>query len=102
MTHMILSQNTKEIDMAKKKSNDMGPQQIAVLDRGWIYVGKTVEQGDKLVIEDARCIRYWGTTRGIGQLALEGPTLTTKLDPVGRVVVPMRAVISVIACKSAW
>jgi hypothetical protein len=81
---------------------NMGPQQIVVLDRGWVYVGKTEEQGDKLVIEDARCIRYWGTTRGLGQLAAEGPTRDTKLDPVGRLIAPMRAVISVIACKSEW
>lgn len=81
---------------------NMGPQQIVVLDRGWVYVGKTEEQGDKLVIEDARCIRYWGTTRGLGQLAADGPTRDTKLDPVGRLKAPMRAVISIIACKSEW
>ena len=81
---------------------NMGPQQIVVLDRGWVYVGKTEEQGDKLVIEDARCTRYWGTTRGLGQLAADGPTRDTKLDPVGRLIAPMRAVISIIACKSEW
>lgn len=84
------------------EQTNMGPQQIVVLDRGWVYVGKAAEQGDKLVIEDARCIRYWGTTRGLGQLAADGPTPNTKLDPVGRLIAPMRAVISVIACKTAW
>lgn len=84
------------------KTADMGPQQIVVLDRGWVYVGKTDRRGDELVIEDAKCIRYWGTTRGLGQLADGGPTSNTKLDPVGRLIAPMRAVISIIACKTAW
>ena len=84
------------------KTAEMGPQQIVVLDRGWVYVGATARQDDELVIKDARCIRYWGTTRGLGQLADTGPTDKTKLDPVGTVVAPMRAVIHRIACKSNW
>lgn len=80
----------------------MGPQQIVIADRGWVYVGKSREVGDQLVIEDARCIRRWGTTRGLGQLAADGPTPDTTLDPMGLLVVPMRAVIARIACKSAW
>lgn len=86
----------------KTKQTDMGPQQIVVADRGWVWVGRTAEQGDKVVISDARNVRYWGTKRGIGQLALEGPQPDTKLDPAGTVVVPARAVIAVIACKSSW
>ena len=85
-----------------KKEVDMGPQQIVVLDRGWVLVGKTAEDGDTLVITDARCIRYWGTTAGLGQLAESGPTDKTKLDPLGRVVAPLRAVIAIIACKTDW
>jgi len=81
---------------------DMGPQQIAVLDRGWVYVGKCRQQGDQLVIQDARCVRIWGTTFGLGQLAASGPTPNTKLDAVGTVVAPIRALIHLIACKSAW
>lgn len=85
-----------------QKPQQMGPQQIVVLDRGWVLVGKTEEAGDKLVISDARCIRYWGTTSGLGQLAKSGPTEKTKLDPMGRVIAPMRAVIAIIACKTSW
>ena len=53
-------------------------------------------------IENARCVRYWGTTRGLGELADGGPTKNTKLDPMGTVVLPTRAVIGVLACKSEW
>ncbi len=80
----------------------MGPQQIVILDRGWVLVGKTDQVGDDVVITDARCIRYWGTTRGLGELAESGPTKTTKLDPMGRVIAPRRAVIAIVACTTAW
>lgn len=80
----------------------MGPQQIVIADRGWVWVGQAKRERDVLVVENCRTIRYWGTTRGLGELAESGPTGTTKLDPVGRLVVPMRAVIGIIACKSAW
>ena len=69
---------------------------IVVLDRGFVYVGDAEISGDWCVITDARNIRYWGTTKGLGELAQNGPTSKTKLDAVGTVRAPMRAVISVI------
>lgn len=87
---------------SQEKPNDMGPQQIIIADRGWVWVGKSRVDGDDLVIEDARCIEYWGTTRGLGQLAEDGPTANTKLDVVGRIRVSRRAVIARIACKREW
>lgn len=103
----VIGEERKNMATTKRKGptqslQPMGPQQIVVLDRGWVLVGKTEESGDKLVISDARCIRYWGTTAGLGQLADSGPTEKTKLDPMGCVIAPLRAVIAVIACKSTW
>ena len=69
---------------------------IVVCDRGFIYVGNVVHDGDWCVISNARNIRYWGTTRGLGELAINGPTEKTKLDEVGTVRVPARAVINII------
>jgi hypothetical protein len=86
-------------------SPSAGPVKIVVLDRGFVYVGRVDPQveGDMLVIRNARNIRVWGTTRGLGELALEGPKPDTKLDAVGTVRAPMRAVISVIdAEQSKW
>lgn len=74
---------------------------IAVLDRGFVYVGDCEHDGEWLTITSARNIRYWGTERGLGQLALEGPTDKTKLDAVGTVRVPARAVISLIDTEAA-
>ena len=76
---------------------------IVVADRGFVWVGNVCVSGDWCIITDGRNIRYWGTTRGLGQLALEGPTKDTKLDPITTVRIPMRAVIAVIDTEvSKW
>lgn len=69
---------------------------IVVLDRGFVYVGQVEHDGDWCVITEASNVRYWGTERGLGQLALEGPTDKTRLDVVGTVRAPARAVISIL------
>ncbi len=69
---------------------------VVVLDRGFVYVGNATCDDDWCVISDARNIRVWGTTAGLGELVQNGPTPKTELDVVGTVRAPMRAVISVI------
>lgn len=63
---------------------------IAVLDRGFIYVGEVATDNEWCHITDAWNIRRWGTEHGLGQL-VEGPTENTKLDRVGRVRAPLHA-----------
>lgn len=75
---------------------------IIVLDRGFVYVGYVKIEGKMVTIENARNIRRWGTTKGLGELANDGPTPNTKLDHVGTVTVPLRAVNHVIECKKEW
>ena len=53
---------------------------IVVLDRGWIVVGLVSYDGDWTVIRDASVIRNWGTSRGLGEIAANGPTEKTILD----------------------
>ena len=75
---------------------------IVVLDRGFVYVGRVTVDGDWCLIADAKNIRFWGTTKGLGEL-VNGPTAATKLDAVGNVRAPLRAVISIIdASADAW
>lgn len=88
----------KTVTQAKAKAR---PTQIVVADRGFVYVGLVALDGGWVVVREARNIRYWGTTRGLGQLALEGPAATTRLDPVGTVRIPGRAVISLIDTEAA-
>ena len=58
---------------------------IVILQRGWVFIGRWTEDGDNCGLDNAYSIRYWGTTKGLGQLALEGKTDKTKLDKAGRV-----------------
>lgn len=77
--------------------------QIAVLDRGFVYVGTCTVQDGILVIADARCIRRWGTSKGLGELATSGPQPNTKMDAAGTVRAPLQSVIHLIDCAaSAW
>ena len=74
---------------------------IVVADRGFVYVGDADHDGEWCVVTDARNIRYWGTERGLGQLALEGPNDKTKLDAVGVVRIPSHAVMHIIDTECA-
>lgn len=71
---------------------------IAVLERGFVYVGQCSIWNDWLTIEGARCVRRWGTTQGLGQLAAEGPTPKTVLDAPGTIEAPLNSVIHLIRC----
>ncbi|MFP4294915.1 MAG: hypothetical protein ACLFQH_03710, partial [Halothiobacillaceae bacterium] len=51
----------------------------------------------------ARNIRDWGTTQGLGEIALSGPTRKTILDPAGVVVAPVGSMLFYLECnESAW
>ena len=80
-----------------------GAYQIVVLDRGFVYVGDCLVEGDTLVIREARNLRRWRTSRGLGQLALEGPRPDTVTDPCGTVRAPLRALIHTLDTeRSLW
>lgn len=72
-----------------------GEYKIVVLDRGFVYVGAAKIDGDFVVIQNAKNIRVWGTTNGLGEL-VSGPLQKTVLDRVGTVRAPLRALISLI------
>ncbi len=80
--------------MQKKES--LSGYAVVVADRGFVYVGKTEIDDQWCVISNARNIRVWGTKNGLGELVLNGPLADTKLDLIGTVRIPMRAIISVI------
>lgn len=75
------------------------PMRIVVLDRGFVVVGAVSEVGDYVVIDDCRCVRRWGTTGGLGQLASCGPLAETKLDPQPRTRVHKLQVVQMIDCE---
>jgi hypothetical protein len=75
---------------------------IAVLDRGWVIAGNCVREAEVLRIDNAKCIRRWGTTKGLGEIAETGPTDKTVLDPIGTVDVPWAAVKILIVCQRVF
>lgn len=59
-----------------------GGIRICILQRGWVVVGKYSQIGSECKLTDANVIRVWGTTKGLGELAINGPIPEkTKLDP---------------------
>lgn len=65
-------------------------RRIVVIESGWVFIGVWHSANEVLRIPahltEAACIRRWGTTAGLGQLALNGPTDETILDPCGIVI----------------
>ena len=86
--------------LTQSAQRDLGIQ-IVIVDRGFVFAGKTKVDGDFCQVNDAKCIRIWGTKNGLGEL-VNGPLPTTKCDETGTVLVPMKSVISFIQCNKGW
>lgn len=77
-------------------------RRIYVIEAGWVLAGfEKSRSSDELHITDAVCVRRWGTTDGLGQLALHGPTSNTVLDLCGEVHISLRHIHFYIEC-SGW
>lgn len=78
------------------------PVKLVVLQRGWNVVGRYHVDGEQVTITDAKVIRRWGTTKGLGEL-VDGPTDETVLDPAGTVRAHVLGVVLTIdADGDAW
>lgn len=59
---------------------------IYVCNDRWHFVGYEEEtKAGKIKVSEAYNIRRWGTTKGLGELALNGPTRSTELDVYGTI-----------------
>lgn len=63
-----------------------GEIKIVILQRGWVMIGRFERNGSDCKLHNASVIRNWGTTKGLGELAIEGKKKDTKLDRCGGVV----------------
>lgn len=81
---MILSNGTKpeKVGSAPATLIDKG-RYIVIGNRGNVVVGDLAISGSAGYMKNASVIRVWGTSKGLGQLALEGATSKTILDPCG-------------------
>ena len=97
----IKTDDTEYVRADSIKAAD-GNIKIVVADRGFVYVGVCEEIDGYLKLTSAKNIRYWGTKNGLGEL-VNGPLSGTKLDSVGSLRIPSRAVILIIDVdQEAW
>lgn len=88
---------------ANQKQPD-GPIKIVILQRGWVMVGRLERDGSECKLHSASVIRNWGTTKGLGEIAISGPTKDSKLDKCGGLVeFDYLTVVAAISCvESKW
>ena len=81
-------------------AEEKGNVRIVILQRGWNMVGRFERNGSDCKLHDAAVIRTWGTTKGLGEIAKDGPTSSTKLDPCnGTVEFDYLTVVATIGCN---
>lgn len=68
-------------------------KQIIVCHRGYVFLGDVEDKESEVVIRNAKNLRRWGTTYGLGQLAIEGPQPESKIDDAGTVRVHPLAIV---------
>ncbi len=73
---------------------------IVILQRGWVVVGEFKKGAAFCELLNANVIRRWGTTKGLGELALEGPKSNTLLDKCGDMDLPVGNIISTMKCQA--
>jgi len=75
---------------------------IIIGQRGWTWIGRVQTSGDSVVVTDAWCIRRWGTSKGLGELA-QGPVPGTVLDYVGTIrLSPLNIVATYDVDQDVW
>lgn len=72
---------------------------IFVVEGGWVFICESFTYGnDQYALREASVIRVWGTTKGLGEIALNGVTPSTVLDPCGSIEVPSGKVLFKLPC----
>ena len=88
-----------------KKSTKVidGGVRIVILQRGWVFVGRYSQQGSNCKLEKGYNVRKWGTTKGLGEIALSGPTKDTVLDAIPNAEFHELTVIATLQCvEDKW
>lgn len=104
MAKTITVDGEEYIKKSEVKSNSDGPIKIVILHGGWVMAGSFKRKGSDCTLHNASVIRSWGTAKGLSEIAVTGPTSTTKLDKTnGLVQFDYSTVIAMISCdESKW
>ena len=74
-------------------------KEIVVCYERWHLIGDVEETAAGVTIKNCSTIRYWGTTAGLGEIAVKGVTKKTILDYNGEVRVPTNSIVMRIKCE---
>lgn len=101
---VIKIDNTEYVRKSDLPTKTNTPIKIVILQRGWVAIGRyEEEENDMCVLSDAYIIRSWGTSKGLGELALEGKQENTKLDKTGTIRFHKLTSVGIIDCvDSKW
>lgn len=92
--------NGKTYYAEKPDQKVKGNVKIVILQRGWCMVGRFDRKGSECTLKNASVIRTWGTIKGLGEIAQDGPTSSTKLDKCNGVVeFDYLTVVAAISCS---
>jgi hypothetical protein len=91
-----------DVEYAPVTNTEPTEKRIVIAQRGWCFVGDYTEDGDDVTLSNASVIRTWGTTKGLGQLAADGPTSATKLDPCGTVRIHRLSIVATLDTDATW
>ncbi len=100
----VVIKGKKYVPADSVKSEFDGPIKIVILQRGWVMVGRFERNGSDCKLHNASVIRVWGTTKGLGEIAANGPTNKTVLDKTYGVVEfdYLTVVASVSVAEDKW
>lgn len=59
---------------SEKPQDVAGEIKIIVLQRGWVLIGYFSREGNNCKLSKAKVIRRWGTSKGLGELAISKPS----------------------------
>ena len=76
-------ENTKYIREDLIKDSSPTKKQILVLQRGFVVIADVKKVDNEFHLSNGSHIRRWGTTEGLGELAIKGKQENTKLDYFG-------------------
>ncbi len=95
----IRADSIKAMKPKETRKGDGGIR-IVILQRGWIVVGHYYDDGTQFRVDHAAVIRKWGTTNGLGEIALGGTTAKTVLDNCGTVRGHVLAIVACVDCDA--
>ena len=101
LIELLMSSDSSTVEPAVVVSSTVDKGRCIVIgNRGNIVVGDLTVTDGTGTLKNASVIRRWGTTKGLGQLALEGAQQNTVLDPCGEFELEMLTTCGIIKVKS--